>query len=82
MFKEKIKNIFIGDTRRLDRGFLKACDAVVTTLGAEGKLALLENPDTNVTLAQLSVSLRVSTDLITDVTYLLIVLNIDCHKGK
>ena len=48
MFKEKVKNVFIGDTRRLDRGFLKACDAVVTTLGAEGKLALLENPDTNV----------------------------------
>jgi len=30
----------------------------------------LENPDTNFTLAQLSVSLRVSTDLITDVAYL------------
>ena len=28
------------------------------------------NPDTNFTLAQLSVSLRVSTDLITDVAYL------------
>ena len=36
------------------------CSAIIT----------LENPDTNVTLAQLSVSLRVSTDLITDVTYL------------
>jgi len=41
------KNIFIGDMRRLDRGFLKACDAVTETLGAEGKLALLENPDRN-----------------------------------
>lgn len=36
-------NIFIGDTKKLDRGFLKACDAVIKTLGAEGKLALLEN---------------------------------------
>jgi len=37
------KNIFIGEMQRLDKGFLKACDAVVKTLGAEGKLALLEN---------------------------------------
>ena len=48
IFKGKTKNIFISDTERLDSGFLKACDAVVKTLGAEGKLALLENPDTNV----------------------------------
>ena len=37
------QNVFIGDTKKLDRGFLKACDAVVKTLGAEGKLALLDN---------------------------------------
>ena len=41
------QNIFIGDVRKLDKGFLKACDAVVKTLGAEGKLALLENTNTN-----------------------------------
>ncbi len=41
------RNIFIGDTKKLDKGFLKACDAVVKTLGAEGKLALLENTNVN-----------------------------------
>lgn len=41
------QNIFINDTKKLDSGFLKACDAVVKTLGAEGKLALLENTNTN-----------------------------------
>ena len=48
VFKSKVKNVFINDTKRLDRGFLKACDAVISTLGAEGKLALLENPNTNI----------------------------------
>ena len=42
-----VNNIFIGDTKRLDKGFLNACDAVIKTLGAEGKLALLENGNTN-----------------------------------
>jgi chaperonin GroEL len=37
------ENIFIGDTKKLDRGFLRACDAVLETLGAEGKLALVES---------------------------------------
>lgn len=41
------QNVFIGDTKKLDRGFLKACDAVVKTLGAEGKLALLDNVRVN-----------------------------------
>ncbi len=46
--QEKAKqNIFIKDTRKLDKGFLQACDAVTETLGAEGKFALLENPNTN-----------------------------------
>lgn len=39
------KNIFISDTKKLDNGFLKACDAVCKTLGAEGKLALVQNTD-------------------------------------
>lgn len=41
-----VKNIFIGDTKKLDVGFLNACDAVIKTLGAEGKLAVLENTNT------------------------------------
>jgi chaperonin GroEL len=41
------QNIYIKDLKKLDRGFLKACDVVTETLGAEGKLALLENPQTN-----------------------------------
>ena len=41
------QNIYIKDTRKLDRGFLKACDVVTETLGAEGKLALLQNTHTN-----------------------------------
>lgn len=40
-------NILIKDIKKLDSGFLKACDAVTETLGAEGKLALLENTNTN-----------------------------------
>lgn len=38
-------NVFIGDTKKLDSGFLKACDSVTKTLGAEGRFALLENPN-------------------------------------
>jgi chaperonin GroEL len=45
--KNNKQNIFINDTKRLDKGFLEACDVVVTTLGAEGKLALTENTNTN-----------------------------------
>ena len=41
------QNIYIDDTRKLDKGFLKACDVTTKTLGAEGKLALLENPNQN-----------------------------------
>lgn len=41
------QNIFIDDLKELDNGFLKACDVVTRTLGAEGKLALLENTHTN-----------------------------------
>ena len=41
------QNIFIGDMRQLDKGFLKACDVVTSTLGAEGKLSLVENVNTN-----------------------------------
>ena len=44
---EKKKNIYVGDLRKLDAGFLEACDVVTTTLGAEGKLGLLENSNTN-----------------------------------
>ena len=46
MLKKQKQNIFIGNMTSLDKGFLKACDAVVKTLGAEGKLALLENRQT------------------------------------
>lgn len=41
------QNIYIKDTKKLDRGFLKACDVVTETLGAEGKLVLLENSNQN-----------------------------------
>ena len=36
-------NLKISDTDKLDKGFLFTCDAVAETLGAEGKLAVLEN---------------------------------------
>lgn len=36
-------NLKISDTDKLDKGFLATCDAVAKTLGAEGKLAVLEN---------------------------------------
>lgn len=41
------QNIFINDLKELDKGFLKACDVVTSTLGAEGKLSLVENANTN-----------------------------------
>lgn len=41
------KNILIKDYELIDAGFLGACDAVAETLGAEGKLAILENTDAN-----------------------------------
>jgi len=41
------KNILIKQYELLDAGFLGACDAVAETLGAEGKLAILENTDTS-----------------------------------
>jgi chaperonin GroEL len=44
---ETKKNILIKDHELLDAGFLGACDAVAETLGAEGKLAILENPESN-----------------------------------
>ena len=47
IFQRTKQNIFIKDTRKLDKGFLKACDSVTETLGAEGKFALLENTNTN-----------------------------------
>lgn len=40
-------NILIRQTEKLDEGFLAACDAVAETLGAEGKLAVLQNPKEN-----------------------------------
>lgn len=40
-------NILIKDYEKLDAGFLGACDAVAETLGAEGKLAILENPESD-----------------------------------
>lgn len=47
IFQSVKQNILIKDTKKLDKGFLKACDAVTETLGAEGKFALLENTNTN-----------------------------------
>lgn len=41
------KNILTKDYELIDAGFLGACDAVAETLGAEGKLAILENTDAN-----------------------------------
>lgn len=41
------KNILIKDYQLLDEGYLEACDAVAQTFGAEGKLAVLQNPDIN-----------------------------------
>lgn len=41
------KNILIKEYELIDAGFLGACDAVAETLGAEGKLAILENTDSN-----------------------------------
>ena len=38
-------NILIKQYKSLDKGFLGACDAVAETLGAEGKLALVDNGD-------------------------------------
>ena len=43
--KTSANNVLIKDYELLDAGFLGACDAVAETLGAEGKLAILENPD-------------------------------------
>ena len=40
-------NILIKDYELIDAGFLGACDAVAETLGAEGKLAILENPESD-----------------------------------
>ncbi len=40
-------NLLIGDTSRLDEGYLLVCDAVATTLGGEGRLSLLENLNVN-----------------------------------
>ena len=40
-------NILIKEHELLDKGFLGACDAVAETLGAEGKLAILENTNTS-----------------------------------
>lgn len=45
--KTSANNVLIKDYELLDAGFLGACDAVAETLGAEGKLAILENPDVN-----------------------------------
>ena len=36
-------NILIRDWEKLDKGFLKCCDVVAETFGAEGKLVLLDN---------------------------------------
>lgn len=36
-------NILIRDWDKLDKGFLKCCDVVAETFGAEGKLVLLDN---------------------------------------
>lgn len=47
ILKKTEQNIYIDDTKKLDKGFLKACDVVTRTLGAEGKLAILENTNTN-----------------------------------
>ena len=47
LFPKKTSNILIKDYEKLDAGFLGACDAVAETLGAEGKLALIENTETN-----------------------------------
>lgn len=42
-----MNNILIKDYELIDAGFLGACDAVAETFGAEGKLAILENPNMN-----------------------------------
>lgn len=47
LFPKKTSNILIKNYEKLDAGFLGACDAVAETLGAEGKLALIENTETN-----------------------------------
>ena len=39
----KSNNILIDDYKKLDAGFLEACDAVARTLGVEGRLAILDN---------------------------------------
>lgn len=41
----KPNNILIDDQKLLDQGFLLSCKAVGRTLGAEGRLALLDNND-------------------------------------
>lgn len=38
-----MQNLLIDDFDKLDCGYLAVCDAVAKTLGAEGKLAILEN---------------------------------------
>ena len=40
-------NLLISDTEKLYEGYLLVCDAVASTLGSEGKLALLENLNVN-----------------------------------
>lgn len=42
-----MNNILIKDYELIDAGFLGACNAVAETLGAEGKLAILQNSDQN-----------------------------------
>lgn len=45
MKNKKSRNILINDQKLLDAGFLLACDAVATTLGAEGGYAILDSGD-------------------------------------
>lgn len=40
-------NLLIRDSKELYEGYLLVCDGVAETLGAQGGLALLENPDVN-----------------------------------
>ncbi len=40
-----MNNVLIRQVEELEKGFLHVCDAVSETLGAEGKLAVLEHPD-------------------------------------
>lgn len=43
MKKNKNKKVYIGDLEKLYKGFNTVCDAVKTSIGAEGKLTALEN---------------------------------------